>query len=161
MISKNSTTTADNINAALSFDGIPNKQRAKYLESKCGVLEFNALRLLRGIDPVPPDTLKVLAEGLNISEKWLVTGQPDSDRLRDLEIYTVLSGCPIVDAEKLFRLRQDLLADDPDAHRYLGLYRPGGVFPINRVARLYDDYRKQTRLKLAQSERIAVDTWRL
>jgi hypothetical protein len=154
MDARNRPTVAANIQAVLSFDGVPDKQWPKYLESKCGIPEFNALRLLRGIDPIPPGTLRVLAEGLNISENWLATGQPDSDRLRDLEIYTVLSGCPVADAERLFRLRQDLLAEDPEAQRYFGLFRPGGVFPLNRVARLYENYRKQTRLKLMTPERV-------
>ena len=152
MDAKNRLAVTANIEAVLSFDGIPDKQWPKYLESKCGIPELNALRVLQSVAPIPPETLKALEQGLDVSEQWLLTGEPDSDRMRDLEIYTVLSGCPITDAEKLFRLRQDLLAEDPDAHRYFGLFRPGGVFPLNRVAQLYDDFRTQTRLKLMTPE---------
>jgi hypothetical protein len=144
---------ASRVAELLSFEGIPNKQRAKYLETQCGIPEFNAFRLLRGIDPILPTTLKELANGLNVSEGWLEEGRVDLDRLHDLEIYLVCKGYQIADAYRIFRLRQDFVAEDPVAEKCFGLVRPG-VFLLTQAARLYDDHLKRSRLKLVWPKRV-------
>ena len=56
MDAKNRLAVTANIEAVLSFDGIPDKQWPKYLESKCGIPELNALRVLQSVAPIPPET---------------------------------------------------------------------------------------------------------
>jgi hypothetical protein len=148
--------TSSRLAAVLSFEGIPAKQRAKYLETQCGIPEFNAFRLLGRIDPILPTTLVALANGLKVSESWLGKGEVGSNHLRDLEIFLYCHGHDIAEAPRLFRLQQDFLTEDPIAREYFALFRPG-QFNLIKVARLYDDHLKRTRLKLVRPVQIPTE----